>query len=1306
MVAAPPEEGTTPSLVTVSGSTVAVKLSVMKLRETDMLVTLRHDQMLQNAITRCGLSSVVSDGKPPLRAAVIKANPTAGKDEIEDYLYDAMEQYQKENATLFDIVYDSIDFSSEWEILDVEHVRTNFVKGAVRDGNGLMQWANSFHDPKSDAIQKRLRADLDAYKLPIETSCAALLKTLLDMLSVWGRITGNDKTSHISLDSFHCLVRDKMATTPAEKPIPRLRAMLADLIYSDNPKLRDTGQLIKEMVRFAKEHGVPENGNPARAAYPVVNGGVPAAITFSKENNCTGCEVYGCTAQDDRKKCATFNNRIDIKTLRPMQQRFAEGGRTYLKEHPTTKSLKGIRLTLPPFPKDGRGASTGERKSFSRGGGRGGVAAAIFDVNAMLGEEPAETNDEQANDCSFEEWLLAEQGHVVAPVWPNFANLFTQEDAEEPPLSQEELLAEAARQTEEQIQRFNTPQVRPRSENPALVQLTPRSRSTPATLRGTPVVNSSLDELRQSSAASGGGIGTSDDSDGNGNTRSRQANAAASDVELALEANIATARVGLNQAKATRKKLEKQKQSITITKVLKSLTLNTVGLVRKGLDKLNWVQLGLLIVVNYYMIWPNIKPTVRSTLARLYKYLLGMTTNARDMVLGTIAERATGAMATGLVLAATSAVQHVNVANNAGMQRVNVTNDARRSPDAEQVVALQRDDGEEDPDGGTPAAAAAMATVLSPIREESTPINTPRSDARPGRDAALLAPPDSHSGRDAAVPAPPAPTLRGRELEINTIPSGESATLSNESQTTADLVITSEELGNSNLVMMLNKANGSDGKRQRAQVHDMSMPPPEARPCKVTTDTSAASQEPQKLAGLSSTLSNPDGPGNEKLSSNLSSPDGQDSTSSNDTLLDNAYSGDCVCDPRSQYVCPPCTDEVEEALLNKPMFSGNTVVQGSARQHLISSGMNIMHPSQARTPRSTDCTACGKPTTYKCTGISASDPGCYRGPCCQPNPECVFCRDGDTVMFPKCAPGSELTLVALPNVGPTGEEQCAQCIANGDPTGENIADFDKCGGTRSQCERTCVCKDARAGGLHTCNGCSVKFCSVHARAKRSGDRINSMAGHTCHGMHRVTQANIVAHLGCNANAVVTSPNMADLERRGPCSECRIPQDSRTPCLLCDQLLCDKCLPQGMHDDCFVVQLGCNANIAVTSPNMADRERRGPCSECNIPQDSLTPCPVCNQLLCEECLPQERHGYCADTLLPLENKRAIMPTVHQVTPNMKCLADVAMTSPNAIPGKVLARRLSSTTARACTASRLKTEHCCTRSSRKSRATALA
>ena len=61
----------------------------------------------------------------------------------------------------------------------------------------------------------------------------------------------------------------------------------------------------------------------------------------------------------------------------------------------------------------------------------------------------------------------------------------------------------------------------------------------------------------------------------------------------------------------------------------------------------------------------------------------------------------------------------------------------------------------------------------------------------------------------------------------------------------------------------------------------------------------------------------------------------------------------------------------------------------------------------------------------------------------------------------------------------------------------------------------------------------------------------------------------------------------------------------------------------MHGDCIIVQLGGNANEVVISPNMADRERCGPCSECLIPQDSRTPCLLCDQLLCEKCLPQEK-----------------------------------------------------------------------------------
>ena len=1076
MVAAPPEGGETPLLVTVTGNTVAVQLSKMTLREPNMLTTFRHNQTLRNAIIRCGLINVVNDGKPPSRETVIGMNPGLTAEEIDDKLYEAMVQYQEENAKLFDAVYLSIDLKTDWEILDSEWISDNFVKGAVRDGNGLMQWAASFHDPKSDAIQKRLRTELEAFKLPIETNQASLLKTLLDMLSIWGRITGNDKTSHVSLNAYYIIVRDKMPTSPAEKPIPRLRAMLADRIYQESDSLRDVGRIIRDMVRFASAHGVPEFST--RAAY-AIPGGSPAGPPGAKQNDCTRCEVYDCTAGNDVNKCASFNTRVDIKGMRPMAQRFIEGGRTYIKSHPTCKSLKGMRLELPPFKNStssgNPGRSGGRGTPYGRGGARGATAAAIFTVDTMLGEKPAEIDDEQCNECSFDEWLLENQGaqDIVAPVMPKFfANLFTQDDDNDNNLTQQELLEEASRQADEKIRMYNTPQVPRREENPALAQLTPRSSSK------TPVVNTSLDELRQASAASGGGNGKNTDSDSNNNSKNN-----ASAVESMYEAQIATSKVGLKLAKDARKNDEKQKKRTTIVKALNTLAYSAANLIKKGLDKLNWVQLGLLIVVNYYMIWPNIKPTARNLLARLYRYLLGMTRNTRDLVLGAIAERATGAMATGAVIAATSAVQRLNSLNNEP-----ATLDTEQVVDNGPFRQIVGDDN--DAGNNTPAAAAAATTALSPIREESTPTSNAPSK---------LTVVDARPGHDTAVHEPPAPMLRGETITVKSERQGvvmadtHSAEpfIKDEEQeapTTTDLVLTQEDLngkvgtmGNSKFVLMISKT-----------VDNQLMPPPMARSVQVTTDASAASQESHKLTGLSSTLSSPDGldvttdtsTDNQEphklaaLSSTLNSPDGQQSTSSNATLLDCVYGPDCVCDAKSKYICPPCTDDAEESALSAPV---------------------------------------------------------------------------------------------------------------------NL----------------------------------------------------------------------------------------DKERGGDCSECRRPQDALEHCLVCGQVLCHKCLPQGMHAYCHAagetvqpanansgnqpnwrknhdgpcvynafncisceestgqsvpIALGGNANEVVISPNMADRERSGPCSECLIPQDSRTPCLHCDQLLCEKCLPQELHGYCADTLLPLENKR--------------------------------------------------------------------
>ena len=74
----------------------------------------------------------------------------------------------------------------------------------------LIKWIRSFHDLNSDALQTKLRAELASFKLPGEITRDRLLKTLLDMLSVWCKIAGNVKSNHVSLMSYYATVRDKM----------------------------------------------------------------------------------------------------------------------------------------------------------------------------------------------------------------------------------------------------------------------------------------------------------------------------------------------------------------------------------------------------------------------------------------------------------------------------------------------------------------------------------------------------------------------------------------------------------------------------------------------------------------------------------------------------------------------------------------------------------------------------------------------------------------------------------------------------------------------------------------------------------------------------------------------------------------------------------------------------------------------------------------------------------------------------------------------------------------------------------------
>ena len=136
--------------------------------------------------------------------------------------------------------------------------------------------------------------------------------------------------------------------------------------------------------------------------------------------------------------------------------------------------------------------------------------------------------------------------------------------------------------------------------------------------------------------------------------------------------------------------------------------------------------------------------------------------------------------------------------------------------------------------------------------------------------------------------------------------------------------------------------------------------------------------------------------------------------------------------------------------------------------------------------------------------------------------ECVPCVEVDDPDGSWVDGAEQVTEATVPT--PSVKEMCAQCEANGDPTGELIKDFDKCYGGNSQCERKCVCKDARLAGLTMCEGCNNKYCSAHWRGRDPETlRVHGWPTHVCNKVASPRDMSYTACKGCFVCKKVASP---------------------------------------------------------------------------------------------------------------------------------------------------------------------------------------
>ena len=462
----------------------------------------------QNLCALQGLGVVVQEGNPPQRVAVEKAWPDLEGSAVEQKFNECLTEYQRENTVLYYYVYSSLNFEGEWEAHDLEYTSRVFVSGDLRDGNGLLKWFLSFHDITTPGKQMALRQKLSKFKIALDFSQKQLLKMLLDYLTTWEKLLGNNRNDRILLNDFYVKILDLWPHEPYDNPIVRTRSVVASMQLGNDAMLADVAAAINEWMKAAKSYGVPVGKSHSNSPPGTVLA-VGDRLT-SADNDCTFCDVFGCKAKRELKSCVVFNSTVPIGAgsnfPKDMQVRFITGARAYLKENAQLTTMKGARFPVEKAPTTGKGKGGGGRGGGGRGGGRSAtpiISSSISEVQFF--------GDEGENAQDFESWVQnmqgeqAESDQLAAPVFASFFGGGDPPDEAELTEAIRDEIARASAVAAEAAVSAATPA--PATQPIVLMTPNPALTPVPSQAQGqmTPVVRSSLQALRESRPQSGGG---------------------------------------------------------------------------------------------------------------------------------------------------------------------------------------------------------------------------------------------------------------------------------------------------------------------------------------------------------------------------------------------------------------------------------------------------------------------------------------------------------------------------------------------------------------------------------------------------------------------------------------------------------------------------------------------------------------------------------------------------------------------------------------------------------------------------------
>ena len=258
-----------------------------------------------------------------------------------------------------------------WPLPRPPRLHATFRCGGDRDGWGLWQWLKAFSDCSSHEAQSTLRQLVDAVKLGATSNLDHLELHAKELLRNWKAIDLNNVNEPASF--YHQLLHSIQVVASAPTLLNDVRKwLITSMEDTATVEYRTPSMMVERMIVYAKHIGLPHS---QAALLSVVRTGEQRQ---RMRNDCTVCDMSTCDSEKrgGAPKCRMLDKANRSKTwlslLTDGQQVYLKAGDDHLAANPTLKSLKGVRLTMPP-----RSTTAAGGRGRSSGRGRGQITAII-----------------------------------------------------------------------------------------------------------------------------------------------------------------------------------------------------------------------------------------------------------------------------------------------------------------------------------------------------------------------------------------------------------------------------------------------------------------------------------------------------------------------------------------------------------------------------------------------------------------------------------------------------------------------------------------------------------------------------------------------------------------------------------------------------------------------------------------------------------------------------------------------------------------------------------------------------------------